>query len=274
MKTPDTCFIDNVNLSGPATPWSEPVNGLRHLYEVAHWNQSIYSAVNAVLKQGNLPMVAGGDHSVAIGSISAVAAYCRTANKKLRVLWFDAHADSNSSATSPTGNIQGMPVACLLGHGPAALVSYAGTLPAICVDEIRFIGIRAVDTEEQLFVNEMEMQVLDMEFIRQHGIRNTIASALAGIDERTHLHVSFDLDCLDPTIAPGVGTAESGGLSEEDAMICAGEIAKTGLLGSVDIVELNPVFDTAGQTARLAVQIISCMTQVLTTPAGQDLSSY
>ena len=177
LQTPATCFIDTGNLRGPATPWGEPVNGVRHLYEVAHWNQSIYDAVNAVLKQGDLPLVAGGDHSVAIGSISAVAAYCKTANKKLRVLWFDAHADSNSPATSPTGNIQGMPVACLLGHGAAALVGYAVRSPAICVDEIRLVGIRAVDKEEQLFVNEMEMQVLNMDFIRLHGICNTIKLA-------------------------------------------------------------------------------------------------
>lgn len=107
--------VDHGNLHGPANPWQQPVNGLRHLKEAIDWNQAVYDAVDLALIQGHTPMMLGGDHCLAIGSISAVAAHCRRAGKKLRVLWFDAHADSNLSTISPTGNIHGMPVACLMG---------------------------------------------------------------------------------------------------------------------------------------------------------------
>ena len=123
--------VDRGNLHGPANPWQEPVNGLRHLKEAIDWNQAVFDGVGQALSDGHLPMMLGGDHCLAIGSISAVAAHCRQAGKKLRVLWFDAHADSNLSTISPTGNIHGMPVACLMGHGPKELIGYGGHTPAM-----------------------------------------------------------------------------------------------------------------------------------------------
>ncbi|NDI86188.1 arginase [Undibacterium crateris] len=251
--------VDRGNLHGPANPWQEPVNGLRHLKEAIDWNQAVFDTVGQALSDGHLPMMLGGDHCLAIGSISAVAAHCRQAGKKLRVLWFDAHADSNLSTISPTGNIHGMPVACLMGHGPKELIGYGGHTPAMLPHEIRQIGIRSVDAGEKKFIHEMGIQVYDMRYIDEYGIRNAMSSALAGVDANTHIHVSFDMDCLDPQIAPGVGTAVLGGPTYREAQLCMEMIADTGLMGSLDIVELNPALDIRNQTAILAVDLIESL---------------
>ncbi|MCH8620037.1 arginase [Undibacterium sp. TS12] len=251
--------IDHGNLHGPANPWEQPVNGLRHLKEAIDWNQAVYDAVDKALRDGHMPMMLGGDHCLAIGSISAVAAHCRRVGKKLRVLWFDAHADSNLSTISPTGNIHGMPVACLMGHGPKELINYAGHTPAIQPTDIRLIGIRSVDDGERKFIHEMGMQVFDMRYIDEYGMRNVMSSVLANLDSNTHLHVSFDLDCLDPGIAPGVGTAVLGGPSYREAQLCMEMIADTGLMASLDVVELNPALDVRNQTAVLAVDLIESL---------------
>lgn len=251
--------IDHGNLHGPANPWEQPVNGLRHLKEAIDWNQAVYDAVAKALQDGHMPMMLGGDHCLAIGSISAVAAHCRRAGKKLRVLWFDAHADSNLSTISPTGNIHGMPVACLMGHGPKELINYSGQTPAIQPTDIRLIGIRSVDDGERKFIHEMGMQVFDMRYIDEYGMRNVMSSVLANLDSNTHLHVSFDLDCLDPGIAPGVGTAVLGGPTYREAQLCMEMIADTGLMASLDVVELNPALDVRNQTAVLAVDLIESL---------------
>ncbi len=250
---------DRGNLHGPANPWQQPVNGLRHLREAIDWNQAVYDAVSAAFNEQHFPIMMGGDHCLAIGSISAVAAHCRRQGKKLRVLWFDAHADSNLSSISPTGNIHGMPVACLMGHGPEQLIGYSGVTPALNPAEIRLIGIRSVDDGEKRFIHDMNMQVYDMRYIDEYGMRNVMNSALAGLDANTHIHVSFDLDFLDPGIAPGVGTAVLGGPSYREAQLCMEMIADTGLMGSLDVVELNPALDLRNQTAALAVDLIESL---------------
>lgn len=251
--------LDHGNLHGPANPWQAPVNGLRHLKEAIDWNQAVFDAVDAALQAGHMPMMLGGDHCLAIGSISAVAKHCKRVGKKLRVLWFDAHADSNLSSISPTGNIHGMPVACLMGHGPTELIGYAGQTPAILAEDIRLIGIRSVDEGEKRFIHDMGMQVFDMRYIDEYGMRNVMSSVLAGLDSDTHLHVSFDMDCLDPAIAPGVGTAVRGGPTYREAQLCMEMIADTGLLASLDLVELNPALDIRNQTAELAVDLIESL---------------
>lgn len=250
---------DHGNLHGPANPWEQPVNGLRHLKQAIDWNQAVYDAVSKALQDGHIPMMLGGDHCLAIGSISAVAAHCRRVGKKLRVLWFDAHADSNLSTISPSGNIHGMPVACLMGHGPKELVAYGGHTPALQPSDIRLIGIRSVDAGEKKFIHELGMQVFDMRYIDEYGMRNVMSSVLAGLDADTHLHVSFDMDCLDPGIAPGVGTAVLGGPTYREAQLCMEMIADTGLLASMDLVELNPACDVRNQTAMLAVDLVESL---------------
>ena len=247
------------NLDGPANPWQPAVNGFRHLPEVVKWNQVLHDAMVAELQDGRLPIMLGGDHCLGIGSISAVAKHCRDTCKKLRVLWFDAHADFNTATLTPSGNIHGMPVACLCGHGPQGLIEIGGHIPAINAKDIRQIGIRSVDEGEKRMVHDMGIEVFDMRFIDEMGMRHAMELALAGVDDATHLHVSLDVDFLDPTIAPGVGTTVRGGPTYREAQLCMEMIADTGRMASLDLVELNPALDVRNQTAELAVDLIESL---------------
>ena len=251
--------LDRGNLSGPANPWLPPVEGYRHLDEVVAWNRLVHDAVFDEPGLGRVPLLLGGDHCLGIGSVSAVARHCRDAGKKLRVLWLDAHADFNTSALTPSGNIHGMPVACLCGHGPRELIEIGGHVPAISPKWMRQIGIRSVDAEEKQAIRELGLQVFDMRHIDEHGMRYTMTEALQDVDENTHLHVSFDLDCLDPVDAPGVGTGVRGGPTYREMQLCMEMIADTGRLGSLDVVELNPALDVRNATAEVAVELIESL---------------
>jgi arginase len=251
--------IDRGNLSGPANPWLPPVDGYRHLPQVVAWNQTLHDAMHAELVLGRLPIVLGGDHCLGIGSISAVARHCREVGKKLRVLWLDAHADFNTHTLTPSGNTHGMPVACLCGHGPKELIEIGGHVPAIQPKWIRQIGIRSVDEGEKRFVHEMDLDVFDMRFIDEMGMRHAMELALATLDANTHLHVSFDVDFLDPDVAPGVGTTVRGGPTYREAQLCMEMIADTGRLASLDVMELNPALDVRNRTAEVAVDLIESL---------------
>jgi arginase len=250
---------DRGNLAGPANPWLPAVDGYRHLDEVVAWNRAVHEAVHAELGLGRLPILLGGDHCLAMGSISAVARHCRAAGRKLRVLWLDAHADFNTCALTPSGNLHGMPVACLCGHGPRSLIEIGGQVPAIDPRWVRQIGIRSVDPGEKRFVHEAGLEVFDMRYIDEMGMRHTMELALATMDRQTHLHVSFDVDFLDPEIAPGVGTTIPGGPTYREAQLCMEMIADTGALASLDVMELNPALDLRNKTAALAVDLIESL---------------
>ena len=250
---------DQGNLSGPANPWQPAVDGYRHLAEVTAWNQTVHDAVMDALQMGQLPLLLGGDHGLSIGSISAVARHCRSTGKRLRVLWLDAHADFNTQAVTPSGNLHGMPVACLCGHGPDGLTGLAGQIPALAPDWVRQIGIRSVDEGEKRLVQQVGLEVFDMRFIDEDGMRAAMAQALAGLDPDTHLHVSFDVDFLDPDIAPGVATTVRGGPTYREAQLCMEMIADTGRLASLDVMELNPAYDLRNRTAELAVDLIASL---------------
>ena len=251
--------VDHGNLAGPGNPVQPPVDGYRHLDEVTEWNRLVHGAVYAELREGRLPVLLGGDHSLAIGSISAVARHCRTTGRKLRVVWLDAHADFNTHELSPSGNLHGMPLACLCGFGPRELLALAGPVPAIEPDCVRLVGVRSVDPGERRFVHAQGIEVFDMRYVDEVGMRATMEAALAGLDSNTHLHVSFDVDFLDPEIAPGVGTTVPGGPTYREAQLCMEMIADTGLLASLDIVELNPAFDLRNRTATLAVDLVESL---------------
>ena len=251
--------LDRGNLSGPPNPWRPPDDGYRHLDEVVAWNRAVHDAVHAELQSGRLPVLMGGDHCLGIGSISAVARHCRDAGKKLRVLWLDAHADFNTRLLTPSGNIHGMPVACLCGYGPQALIEIGGTVPAINPKWVRQIGIRSVDAGEKRLVHEQGLEVFDMRYIDEMGMRHTMELALATLDVNTHLHVSFDVDFLDAEIAPGVGTTVPGGPTYREAQLCMEMIADTGKLASLDVMELNPALDVRNKTAELAVDLIESL---------------
>ncbi|WNL45617.1 arginase [Dyella sp. BiH032] len=250
---------DRGNLQGPMNPWQPPHDGYRHLPAVVEWNRAVYEAVYAELGAGRLPVMLGGDHCLAIGSITAVARHCRENGKQLRVLWLDAHADFNTAQITPSGNIHGMPVACLCGMGPEELTTLGGSKPATSPDVFRQIGIRSVDEGEKRLVREAQVSIFDMRQIDESGMKRVMETALEGVDADTHLHVSFDVDFLDPTIAPGVGTTVRGGPNYREAQLCMEMIADTGRLASLDIVELNPAFDKRNQTAKLAVDLVESL---------------
>jgi arginase len=251
--------IDRGNVSGPPNPWQPPVDGYRHLPEVIAWNQAVHDAMYEELKTGRMPILLGGDHCLGIGSISAVARHCRDVGKKLRILWLDAHADFNTSNLTPSGNIHGMPVATLCGFGPKELTEIGGLVPAISPKWVRQIGIRSVDEGERRFVHEQDLEVFDMRYIDEMGMRHTMELALATLDENTHLHVSFDVDFLDPVMAPGVGTTVMGGPTYREAHLCMEMIADTGRMASLDLMELNPALDEKNRTALVAVDLIESL---------------
>ncbi|UJB20894.1 MULTISPECIES: arginase [Lysobacter] len=250
---------DRGNLDGPPNPWTEPVDGYRHLDEVVAWNQSVMDAVGAELRGGRMPILLGGDHCLGLGSITAVARHCREHGKKLRVLWLDAHADFNTHDITPTGNMHGMPVACLIGLGPHELTHLGGQAPAMQVDEMRQIGTRSVDAGEKQLIKRHGLPVYDMRKIGDIGIRQVMEQALDGVDDNTHIHVSFDVDFLDPSIAPGVGTVVAGGPNYREAQLAMEMIAESGRVGSLDIVELNPILDRDNGTALVAIDLVESL---------------
>ena len=259
LESRGLAVTDCGNLAGPHNPWLPPVDGYRHLPEVVAWNRTVHDAVHAELGRGRLPILLGGDHCLAIGSVSAVARHCRETGRKLRVLWLDAHADFNTHVLTPSGNMHGMPVACLCGTGPRELLEIGGTVPAINPKWVRQIGIRSVDEGEKRLVHKADLEVFDMRYIDEMGMRHAMELALATIDTNTHLHVSFDVDFLDPDIAPGVGTTVRGGPTYREAQLCMEMIADTGRLASLDVMELNPAFDLRNRTAELAVDLIESL---------------
>ena len=250
---------DRGNLVGPMNPWTAPDSGYRHLAQVEAWNRLVMQAVRKELRDGCLPVLLGGDHCLAIGSITAVAQHCRENDKRLLVLWLDAHADFNTSTITPSGNIHGMPVACLCGMGPRELTELGGSSPALTADRIRQIGIRSVDAGEKKLVRDHGLDIYDMRYIDEIGMKRVMEEALADIDQNTHVHVSFDVDFLDPGIAPGVGTTIPGGPNYREAQLCMEMIADRGRLGSLDIMELNPAFDDHNKTAILAVDLVESL---------------
>ena len=251
--------LDRGNLGGPDNPWLPPTEGYRHLQQVVDWNRAVMEAVGAELRANRLPIMMGGDHCLGIGSITAVARHCRETGKQLRVLWLDAHADFNTHDVTPSGNIHGMPVACLCGIGPEALVKLGGDAPTLSPAQVRQIGIRSVDEGEKRLVKEHGLDVYDMRYIDEVGMKRTMEQALAGVDADTHLHVSFDVDFLDPAIAPGVGTTVPGGPNYREAQLVMEMIADSGRMASLDLVELNPVLDTRNQSALLMVDLVESL---------------
>ena len=251
--------LDRGNVDGPANPWQPPADGYRHLEQVVAWNRAVREQSLAELRAGRMPVMMGGDHCLAIGSISAVADHCREQGRELRILWLDAHADFNTCTITPSGNCHGMPVACLCGLGPEALVHLGGPGPMLSPSEVRQIGIRSVDPDEKRLVREHGLDIYDMRYIDEVGMKQVMEEALAGLDGDTHLHVSFDVDVLDPAIAPGTGTRVPGGLDYREAQLMMEMIADAGGADSLDVVEVNPALDKRNRTARLAVDLVESL---------------
>lgn len=253
--------IDKGNIAGPLNPMQQdPIDGYRHLNETVIWCEEIREAFYQSLNQQELPILLGGDHSLAIGSIAGVAQYCHEVGKKLNILWLDAHADFNTASTSPSGNIHGMPLATVYGLGHAKLNNIFASRPAEKINNTALVGVRSVDTHEKQQLNQYPIHVFDMRMIDEHGMRTVIEKAIHLLDDpNAHLHVSFDVDFLDPSIAPGVPTTVQGGPNYREAQLCMEMIHDSGLLGSLDIMELNPAFDNKNKTAKLTVELVESL---------------
>lgn len=229
----------------------------RYLREVLDVCTRLRDATEQALARGALPLVLGGDHSLAMGSIAGVSNHFHAKGKSIGVLWMDAHTDMNTPETTPSGNIHGMPLAHMLGHGLPQFRKLAARSPAIRPERTALLGIRSVDPNEADLVREAGVRVYTMSEIDERGFATCLAEALDRVTDGTAgVHMSFDLDGVDPKVAPGVGTPVPGGLSYREAHWACEAVARAGCLVSMDMVELNPVLDERNETGRLAVELI------------------
>ncbi|GDX78681.1 arginase [Deltaproteobacteria bacterium] len=229
----------------------------RFLPEILQVCGRLADRVEAGLEAGHLPVVLGGDHSVAIGTITGISRYWKKRGKRIGVMWVDAHTDVNTPETSPTGNIHGMPLAVLLGHGPPELVALAGDTPALDPRNVCVIGARDLDDGERQFVRDSGLRVYTMSELDERGTAVCAREAVERcLDGTAGIHLSFDLDGVDPQHAPGVGTAVQGGLDLRESHLICEKVAATQKVLGIEMVELNPVIDTENRTGRLAVWLI------------------
>jgi arginase len=229
----------------------------KFLPEIARACRQAHTLVLRALERGRLPVILGGDHSVAAGTISGVAHHLRGRGETLGLLWVDAHGDMNTPRTSPSGNVHGMPLASVLGHGPRELTRIGGFAPKVKASRTVLLGVRDVDPEERRFIARSGVRVFTMSEIDEKGMRRVMEEALPILTASTAgFHVSFDMDGIDPNYAPGVGTAVQGGLTYREAHLLAEMCARSGRLTSVEVMEVNPVFDEANRTGHLAMELI------------------
>ncbi|NLG87023.1 MAG: arginase [Firmicutes bacterium] len=226
---------------------------LHHLNEIVATNERLFKEVVAVMEAGDLPLVLGGDHSTAIGTLAGVAAV-----KNCGIIWLDAHGDFNTSETTTSGNIHGMCLAASLGRGEEQLVSCGGFAPKAKEKNVAVIGVRDLDDEEREALRSSQISVFTMQDIDEMGMKRVMRQALeAVLDGTDGIAVSLDMDVLDPLEAPGVGTPVRGGLTYREAHLAMELIAETEALLSLEVVEINPTQDCYNQTAELAVELIA-----------------
>jgi len=229
----------------------------RYLAEIARVSNHLARKVETIVERGHFPLVLGGDHSIAVGTVSGIAAACQRQGKKLGLLWIDAHGDINTPETSPSGNIHGMPLATVLGFGVRELTDVGGVFPKVRAENVSLVGIRSLDTGEKTRLKENGLQVNTMSDIDRHGVHRVMKKALARVTDGTdYVHVSFDLDAVDPLVAPGVGTPVKGGLSYREAHLIMELIADAGVMTSLEIVEVNPILDQGNASAIFAVELV------------------
>ncbi|MCZ8182522.1 MAG: arginase [Beijerinckiaceae bacterium] len=231
-----------------------------HAEAIAGWIRAVHDRSHALLEQGACPIMLGGDHALSMGSVSAAARHAREQGHRFVLLWIDAHADFNTPETSPSGNLHGMSLQFLAGHEELAHLLPGRNFPALRMADVHLIGARSLDRREREAVAEAGIHCHDMRAIDEFGVCALLRNILDGLDPaETHLHVSFDLDVVDPGLAPGVGTPVAGGLSYREAHLLMEMLHESGLVRSVDFVELNPMLDHAGQTARLLVDLAASL---------------
>ncbi len=231
---------------------------LKYLDEIIKTSKLLADKVEKVLEKGDFPLCIGGDHSMALGTISGIASYCKKRNYKLGVIWIDAHSDMNTDKTSPSGNIHGMPLASLLGLGCDELVNILEFSPKLNPENCALIGIRSIDEAEKVNIKKLGIPIYTMNDIDKLGIHRIIAKVLKQFREKVdHIHISFDVDSVDPSVAPGVGTPVSGGLSYREAHLLMETIAECGCMSSLEVAELNPILDLKNQSADFTSELIA-----------------
>jgi arginase len=229
---------------------------LKYLNEIRETCEALRDRVAAAAQAGSLPVVLGGDHSIAMGTLAGMSGHYHARGEKLGLVWFDAHADANTGETSPTGNIHGMPLAVALGVGDARLTGLGPRVPMIDGPRAAVIGLRDVDAAERANVHASGIHAYTMRHLDERGMREVVLEAIGfACDGTAGVHVSFDLDAMDPDYAPGVGTPVPGGLSYREAHLAMELLADTGKVVSAEFVEVNPILDHRNGTARLGVEL-------------------
>ena len=229
----------------------------RYLPEIARAATAVARKVERIIGLKHFPLVLGGDHSIAVGTVSGIAAFAHSQGKKLGLLWIDAHGDINTPESSPSGNIHGMPLAALLGFGAPELTSVGGPTPKVDPANVALVGIRSLDAGEKKRLKETGVQVHTMSDLDRHGVPSVMKRALTQVTAGTDfVHVSLDLDAVDPSVTPGVGTPVKGGLDYREAHLIMEVIADAGVMTSFEVVEVNPILDERNASAEFAVELV------------------
>jgi arginase len=250
------------DLGNVAVPFREDAEkgaqrGARYLGAITSVCREVAGLTRTALEQERFPILLGGDHSLAAGSIAGAASYYAARNERVGVIWIDAHADLNTPGSSRSGNVHGMPLAHLLGHGDSALAAVGGIKPAVRANNVAIVGLRDADEAEREHIGKWKLRALTMRVIDERGIRSVMEEAIAAASDGTAaIWVSFDLDCLTPEAAPGVGTAVPGGMTYREAHLAMEMLADTGRVIGIDLVEVNPVLDKFNRTAGIATDLL------------------
>ncbi|MEI9814315.1 MAG: arginase [Acidobacteriota bacterium] len=248
--------LGNVAVDQPESLPEGPSNA-RFLPQITHTCARLADMVEAAADRGRVPVVLGGDHSIATGTIAGLSRHFAKREQSVGVIWIDAHADMNTPDSSPSGNVHGMPLACCIGRGPQELVGLAGRIPMVNPQNVVLVGLRSVDEIEGLNVRQAGVHAFTMRDIDEQGMPAIIQKAIKAASAGTAgFHVSFDMDAVDPQEAPGVGTPVAGGLTYREAHLAMEIIGDSGAMTSVEIVEVNPVMDVANKTGLLGVELI------------------
>lgn len=248
--------LGNVVVEQPENTPAGPSNA-HYLPQIAQTCARLSDLVESAADRGRVPLVLGGDHSIATGTIAGMSRHFAKKDARLGVLWIDAHADMNTPESSPSGNVHGMPLACCIGFGPHELTSLAGTIPMVRPENVVLVGLRSIDEMERLNVRGTGVHAFTMRDIDELGMRAVIQKAIQAASKDTiGFHVSFDMDAVDPSEAPGVGTPVAGGLTYREAHLAMESIGDSGGITSIEVVEVNPVMDVANKTAMLGVELV------------------
>ena len=231
---------------------------LRYLNEILKTSKVLATRVEKVLEQNKFPLCIGGDHSMAIGTIAGISSYCKKNKLTLGVIWIDAHTDMNTDETTPSGNIHGMPLAASMGLGNTELVNFYGFSPKLKPENCAIIAARSIDLEERKIIKKLNPAVYTMSDVDKLGIHRIISRVLKQFKEKVdHIHVSFDVDSVDPNFAPGVGTPVPGGINYREAHLLMEAIAECGCMSSLEIAEVNPILDVHNSSAVFAADLVA-----------------